>query len=326
MLRAASAIGTAQRRRHLRPALRDHAAPRGRRPGGRSAGRPARAWAAALQAGADGIREVGGAEVGDRTMSTPCPRRRRLDAALDDRRRGGTRCRGGRSRRPHGRGRHGRGSRPGWAGPATWATGSSATPTRAPRRWCSGWSRSPRPCETARPGRPAPAPVAGRGGPAGRNREPASGRADLGGRRRRGAAAARPAADPRAGAAQPLPSGHRAGRSASTCSAPRPRRVRPGRAGGCAGPISGCPPTGRVRGAGAAGGLASGRPADRVEIACCGGRGRTGTALACLAVLDGVPAARGRRLTSADRYDRRAVETPWQRRYVRHFSATRPEH
>jgi triose/dihydroxyacetone kinase / FAD-AMP lyase (cyclizing) len=29
---------------------------------------PARAWAAALQAGADGIREVGGAEVGDRTM------------------------------------------------------------------------------------------------------------------------------------------------------------------------------------------------------------------------------------------------------------------
>src|ERR1700759_5091950 len=30
---------------------------------------------------------------------------------------------------------------------------------------------------------------------------------------------------------------------------------------------------------------------ERVEIACHGGRGRTGTALACVAVLDGVPAA-----------------------------------
>lgn len=30
---------------------------------------------------------------------------------------------------------------------------------------------------------------------------------------------------------------------------------------------------------------------ERVEVACAGGRGRTGTALACLAVLDGVPAA-----------------------------------
>ena len=31
--------------------------------------------------------------------------------------------------------------------------------------------------------------------------------------------------------------------------------------------------------------------AERVEVACSGGQGRTGTALACLAVLDGVPAA-----------------------------------
>ena len=30
---------------------------------------------------------------------------------------------------------------------------------------------------------------------------------------------------------------------------------------------------------------------ERVEIACAGGHGRTGTALACLAILDGVPAA-----------------------------------
>jgi len=29
---------------------------------------------------------------------------------------------------------------------------------------------------------------------------------------------------------------------------------------------------------------------ERVEVACTGGRGRTGTALACMAVLDGVPA------------------------------------
>ena len=63
-----------------------------------------------------------------------------------------------------------------------------------------------------------------------------------------------------------------------------------------------------------------GRAADeRVEVACGGGRGRTGTALACLAVLDGVPAA-----SAVDyvrhHYHRRAVETPWQRRYVARFA------
>lgn len=56
----------------------------------------------------------------------------------------------------------------------------------------------------------------------------------------------------------------------------------------------------------------------RVEIACGGGRGRTGTALACLAVLDGV--APGEAVAFVRRhYDARAVETPWQKRYVRHF-------
>ena len=35
---------------------------------------------------------------------------------------------------------------------------------------------------------------------------------------------------------------------------------------------------------------------ERVEIACAGGHGRTGTALACLAILDGVSARRGRRV------------------------------
>jgi hypothetical protein len=59
----------------------------------------------------------------------------------------------------------------------------------------------------------------------------------------------------------------------------------------------------------------------RVELACGGGRGRTGTALACLAVLDGVPAAEAVAWIRAH-YDPHAVETPWQRRFVRRFSPT----
>ncbi|TJZ57405.1 protein phosphatase [Streptomyces piniterrae] len=58
---------------------------------------------------------------------------------------------------------------------------------------------------------------------------------------------------------------------------------------------------------------------ERVEIACGGGRGRTGTALACLAVLDGVPADRAVDFVR-EHYDPRAVETPWQKRYVRRFT------
>ena len=57
---------------------------------------------------------------------------------------------------------------------------------------------------------------------------------------------------------------------------------------------------------------------ERVEVACAGGRGRTGTALACLAVLDGVPAADAVAFVRAH-YDRRAVETPGQARFVRAF-------
>lgn len=60
---------------------------------------------------------------------------------------------------------------------------------------------------------------------------------------------------------------------------------------------------------------------ERVEIACAGGRGRTGTALACLAVLDGVPADEAVAYVR-EHYDRRAVETPWQRRYVTHFATS----
>jgi len=54
---------------------------------------------------------------------------------------------------------------------------------------------------------------------------------------------------------------------------------------------------------------------DRVEIACTGGRGRTGTALACLAILDGVPPASAVAFVRAH-YDKHAVETFRQRRYV----------
>ncbi len=60
----------------------------------------------------------------------------------------------------------------------------------------------------------------------------------------------------------------------------------------------------------------------RVEIACTGGRGRTGTALACLAILDGVPSAAAVAFVRAH-YDRHAVETPGQRRYVARWPGTR---
>jgi protein-tyrosine phosphatase len=64
---------------------------------------------------------------------------------------------------------------------------------------------------------------------------------------------------------------------------------------------------------------------ERVEIACGGGLGRTGTALACLAVLDGVPPGEAVAFIR-EQYHPRAVETPWQRRFVRasrrHVSGT----
>ena len=62
---------------------------------------------------------------------------------------------------------------------------------------------------------------------------------------------------------------------------------------------------------------------ERVEVACKGGRGGTGTALACIAVLDGAPAREAVAFVRRH-YDRHAVETPWQRRYVTHFPLGRP--
>jgi protein-tyrosine phosphatase len=57
---------------------------------------------------------------------------------------------------------------------------------------------------------------------------------------------------------------------------------------------------------------------ERVEVACGGGVGRTGTVMACLAILSGVPDAVG---WARANYHERAVETPWQRAWVGRFPA-----
>jgi hypothetical protein len=53
----------------------------------------------------------------------------------------------------------------------------------------------------------------------------------------------------------------------------------------------------------------------RLEVACDGGRGRTGTALAILAIASGVDPARAVNWVR-ENYHRNAVETPWQRRWI----------
>ena len=58
------------------------------------------------------------------------------------------------------------------------------------------------------------------------------------------------------------------------------------------------------------------RDGQRVEVACAGGRGRTGTALAALAILDGLPARHAVAWVRAN-YHPRAVETPGQRLWLR---------
>ena len=57
---------------------------------------------------------------------------------------------------------------------------------------------------------------------------------------------------------------------------------------------------------------------DRVEVACGGGRGRTGTALACLAVIDGVAPDEAVAFVG-NTTTRAPFETPWQRRFVRRY-------
>ena len=63
--------------------------------------------------------------------------------------------------------------------------------------------------------------------------------------------------------------------------------------------------------------------AERVEVACAGGLGRTGTALACLAVLDGLPGDEAVPYIRRH-YAPRAVETPWQHRFVIRFPQPPP--
>ncbi|MFB4304528.1 protein-tyrosine phosphatase family protein [Actinomadura sp. GTD37] len=54
------------------------------------------------------------------------------------------------------------------------------------------------------------------------------------------------------------------------------------------------------------------------EVACGGGVGRTGTVIACLAVLSGVDPS-GAVAWAREHHHPRAAETPWQRRWVAHF-------
>jgi hypothetical protein len=61
------------------------------------------------------------------------------------------------------------------------------------------------------------------------------------------------------------------------------------------------------------------RDGQTVEVACMGGRGRTGTALAALAVLDGMPPGEAVGWVRRE-YHPRAVETPWQARWVRRIA------
>jgi protein-tyrosine phosphatase len=58
---------------------------------------------------------------------------------------------------------------------------------------------------------------------------------------------------------------------------------------------------------------------ERVEVACRGGQGRTGTALACLAVLDGLPSQDAVAHVRAG-YSAHAVETRAQAAFVARFS------
>jgi hypothetical protein len=66
--------------------------------------------------------------------------------------------------------------------------------------------------------------------------------------------------------------------------------------------------------------FARARAGDRVEIGCAGGLGRTGTVLACMAVLAGVPANEAVAWIRAN-YVVRGVETAEQEAWVRWFAA-----
>jgi hypothetical protein len=65
------------------------------------------------------------------------------------------------------------------------------------------------------------------------------------------------------------------------------------------------------------------RAGQRVEVACWGGTGRTGTVIACMAILAGHPAADAVNWTR-QHYRPRAVETRGQRRWIHWFAAHHP--
>ena len=65
------------------------------------------------------------------------------------------------------------------------------------------------------------------------------------------------------------------------------------------------------------------RPGQRVEVACGAGVGRTGTVIACMAILAGHPAADAVNCTR-QHYRPRAVETRAQRRWISGFATHHP--
>jgi hypothetical protein len=65
------------------------------------------------------------------------------------------------------------------------------------------------------------------------------------------------------------------------------------------------------------GALARARAGQRVEVACVGGHGRTGTVLACMAILSGVSADEAVEWVR-QAYCRRAVQEPSQQYWIEH--------
>jgi hypothetical protein len=64
------------------------------------------------------------------------------------------------------------------------------------------------------------------------------------------------------------------------------------------------------------------RRGDRVEVACNAGKGRTGTVLACMVVLAGLPPRKAINWIR-DHYDEHALRAPWQRWWVHRFATRR---
>ena len=61
------------------------------------------------------------------------------------------------------------------------------------------------------------------------------------------------------------------------------------------------------------------RAGQRVEVGCIAGHGRTGTVLACIAVLAGIPAGDAVAWVR-DHYCAKAIEPPYQDQWVRWFA------